>query len=344
MKRVLAMIMALTLCFGVTACGSSEEKAAAETNVITEAAEDAENYSGEVTVYTSVPQDLADAFKAQFETKYPDVTVNIYRATSGEVLTKIKTESEGGQLAGDILWVADFSSAESLKELGLLESYTSTEDAAIADAYKDADHYYYGSRIINMVLAYNTSIEAPTSWNDLTGEALKNKVGIPSVSSGSAFQYIGVMSENADFGWTYFEDLKANGTLQFKANKDVLQRIATGEILAGPVLDYMVTEMKEQGSPVDFVIPEEGAIAVASPIAKLKDCKNPELAELFIDFTLSAEGQEILVTLNTTPVRTDVETPDNVLSLADITVMEDSKGYLSNADEVKNNFNAIFGE
>ena len=343
MKRVLAMIMALVLCVGATACGASEEETA-EAGVITEAAEDAGNYSGEVTVYTSVPQDLADAFKAEFETKYPEVTVNIYRATSGEVLTKIKTESEGGQLAGDILWVADFSSAESLKELGLLESYTSKEDAAIDEAYKDAEHYYYGSRIINMVLAYNTAIEAPTSWADLTGEALKNKVGIPSVSSGSAFQYIGVMSENADFGWNYFEALKDNGALQFKANKDVLQRIATGELLAGPVLDYMVTEMKEQGSPVDFVIPEEGAIAVASPIAKLKECKNPELAELFIDFTLSKEGQEILVTLNTTPVRTDVETPDNVLSLAEMTVMEDGKGYLSNADEIKNNFNAIFGE
>ena len=152
------------------------------------------------------------------------------------------------------------------------------------------------------------------------------------------------MSENEDFGWQYFEDLKANGTFQFKANKDVLQRIASGEVLAGPVLDYMVTDMKEQGSPVDFIIPEEGAIVVASPIAKLADCKNPELAELFIEYTLSIEGQEVLASMLTTPVRADVETPENVLSLSTMKVMEDKKGYLKNADDVKNKFNAIFGE
>lgn len=47
--------------------------------------------------------------------------------------------------------------------------------------------------------------------------------------------------------------------------------------------------------------------------------------------------------MNTTPVRTDVETPDNVLSLADITVMEDNKTYLTNAESVKANFAEIFG-
>ncbi len=329
MKKLGLMLMTAFACASLVACGK------ADTN---------DGTSGEVTVYTSVPQDLADTYKKAFEEKYPDVTVNIYRATSGEVLTKLKTESEGGQVAGDVVWVADFSSAESLKNLNLLSKYTSSEDAAIDAAFKDADGYYYGSRIINMVLAYNTSIKTPESWNDLLSEELSGKVGIPSVSSGSAFQYIGVMAGNDAFGWDFFENLKANGALQFKANKDVLQRIATGEVLAGPVLDYMVTDMKNQGSPVDFVIPQEGAIAVTSPIAKLENCNNPELAELFIDYTLSKEGQEILVTLNTTPVRTDVETSENVLSLKDTVVMEENTEYLKQTDEIKNKFNAIFGE
>lgn len=335
MKKLFAFILALAMCLGMAACSAGDGQNSAK----------ADGPSGTVTVYTSVPQDLADNFKSNFENKYPDVTVNIYRATAGEVLTKIKTEAEGGQVSGDIVWVADFSSAESLKELGLLEKYTSTEDAAIDASLKDAEGYYYGSRIITMVLAYNTMMleKAPTSWNDLLSAELSGKVGLPSTSSGSAFQFIGVMSENAEFGWDYFEALKENGSMQFKSNSDVLQRIATSEIWAGPVLDYMVTEMKEQGSPVDFVIPEEGAIAVASPIAKLANCKNPELAELFIDYTLSQEGQQILVDLNTTPARTDVETPENVLSLADITVMEDTKGYLTGAEEVKSAFSEIFG-
>lgn len=334
MKKITALVLALVLCLSLAACSGGNETPSVE-----------DGLSGTVTVYTSVPQDLADRFKSSFEDKYTGVTVNIYRATAGEVLTKIKTEAEGGQVSGDIVWVADFSSAESLKALNLLEKYTSSEDAAIDASLKDAEGYYYGSRIINMVLAYNTMMltEAPTSWNDLLTDTFTGKTGLPSTSSGSAFQYIGVMSENADFGWDYFQALKDNGGMQFKSNSDVLQRIATSEIWAGPVLDYMVTEMKEQGSPVDFVIPEEGAIVVASPIAKLANCKNPELAELFIDYTLSVEGQQILADMNTTPVRTDVETPDHVLSLSNITVMEDNKTYLTDAENVKSKFAEIFG-
>ena len=119
MKKITVLILALALCLGLTACSGGNEKAAVD------------GPSGTLTVYTSVPQDLADQFKSSFEDKYPSVTVNIYRATAGEVLTKIKTEAEGGQVSGDIVWVADFSSAESLKALNLLDKYTSTEDAAI---------------------------------------------------------------------------------------------------------------------------------------------------------------------------------------------------------------------
>ena len=98
-----------------------------------------------------------DAYKLAFEKKYPEVEVNVYRAISGEVLTKLKTEKEAQQGSVDVVWVADFSSANSLKELDLLAKYDSAEGAAIDPAFKDSEGYYYGSRIINMVLQYRHS-------------------------------------------------------------------------------------------------------------------------------------------------------------------------------------------
>ena len=98
-----------------------------------------------------------DAYKLAFEKKYPEVEVNVYRAISGEVLTKLKTEKEAQQVSVDVVWVADFSSANSLKELDLLAKYDSAEGAAIDPAFKDSEGYYYGSRIINMVLQYRHS-------------------------------------------------------------------------------------------------------------------------------------------------------------------------------------------
>ena len=327
-----------------TEAAQTEEAASSETAGEEAASEDKE-LSGELTIYTSVPQDMADTFQRAFQEKYPDITVNVYRATSGEVLTKMKTEKEAGQMSSDVVWVADFSSADSLKDIDLLAKYESPEGEFIADELKDAEGYYYGSRVINMVLAYNTQIEAPSSWNDLNSPELSGKAGVPSSSSGSAFQFIGTMVSNPDFGWKYFEDFKANGGMQFKANNDVLQRIESGEILAGAVLDYMVTDMKNQGSPVDFVIPEEGAIAVASPIALVNGCSNEDNAKAFIDYVLSEEGQELLASLNTTPARSGIEVPEGVLSLDTLKLMPSDMTYISeNSAEIKDQFNQLFGE
>ena len=332
---------------GCSASGKAETEAESSRTAETSAETAAENQkvSGSLTVYTSVPQDMADTFQKAFEEKYPDVDMNVYRATSGEVMTKMKTEKEAGQMSSDVVWVADFSSADSLKELGLLAQYGSPEGSEIEDSLKDPEGYYYGSRIINMVLAYNTAIEAPASWRDLLDESLKGKTGIPSVSSGSAFQFVGTMAANPNFGWEFFEEMRANGGMQFKANNDVLQRIATGEIQAGAVLDYMVTDMKNQGSPVDFVIPEEGAVAVASPIALVNGCANEDTAKAFIDYVLSQEGQTLLASLNTTPVRKGIETPEGVLSLDTLNLMESDSSYISgHSAEIKDQFNQIFGE
>lgn len=334
-------VLAMAGCQTESGQETQQTEQAAETSAQTEDGE----VRGPLTVYTSVPQDMADTFQRAFEEKYPEVEMNVYRATSGEVMTKMKTEKEAGQMSSDVVWVADFSSADSLKELGLLAQYDSAEGAEIEDGLKDPEGYYYGSRVINMVLAYNTAMEAPSSWKDLLDESLKGKVGIPSVSSGSAFQFVGTLAADPDFGWEYFEQMKANGGMQFKANNDVLQRIATGEIQAGAVLDYMVADMKEQGSPVDYVIPEEGAVAVASPIALVNGCANEDTAKAFIDYVLSDEGQNLLASLGTTPVKKGIETPEGVLSLDTLELMESDSAYISgHSAEIKDRFNEIFGE
>lgn len=347
-NKYLAIAAAFGVIGSLVGCSGGSSKAP-ETSVSVKSemvsAENRNEESGKLTVYTSVPQTMADTFQNAFVKKYPNIDMNVYRASSGEILTKMKTEKEAGQMGCDVVWVADFASADSLKELDLLEKYDSQEGKEIADSLKDPEGYYYGSRVINMVLAYNTKIEAPTSWNDLLSENLSEKVGIPSVSSGSAFQFVGTMVSNTDFGWDYFKKMKENGGVQFKANSDVLQRIATGEILAGAVLDYMVSDMKNQGSPVDFVIPEEGAIAVASPIAQVKGGKNADNAQLFIEYVLSEEGQTLLADLKTTPVRSGIETPDEVLSLDTTKFMMSDSAYISqNSNDIKNQFNTIFSE
>ena len=327
-NRKLFVIMLAFITSILAACGGGAESA---------------THDDTITVYTSVPQNLIDEFKDAYEDKYPEKTIEIFRAASGDLLSKLRTEHEAGSVQADVVWVADFQSAVALKGLDMLEAYESSEKSAINSNLIDPEGYYYGSRIINMVLAYNTNVATPSSWNDLTNPEYAGKIGIPSVSSGTSFSFVGTLASNPTFGWEFFEAVRENGGKQYSNNKDVAERVATGELAVAPVLDYMVTSMKLQGSPIDYVVPEEGLVMVASPIALVTDSKAPETAKSFIDFTLSQEGQEIMSKQNVVSVREDVEGSENVPSINDVKILETNLDYLNeNNEEITAKFEEIF--
>jgi hypothetical protein len=63
--------------------------------------------TSEVLLYTSVPQELATQFADAFMKKRPDIKLEIYRAGSTEVGTKLAAEREVGGIRADLLWLAD---------------------------------------------------------------------------------------------------------------------------------------------------------------------------------------------------------------------------------------------
>jgi len=337
-KTVKKLASLLLICLLSAGCQSGTQTKPAESPA------ESSNNPGVVTVYTSVPQELIDQFKAEFEKK-SHAEVKVYRAVTNDILAKLKAEKEAGGVAADVVWVADTASAQLLKEQNYLQKYDSPEAAALAPSMKDPQGYYYGSRVINMVLAYHTKVEKPESWNDLLKPQYKGKIGIPAVSSGTSYTFVGALASQPDFGWKFFEQMKANGGMQVKANKDATQKLASGEFQLAVILDYMIKDLKDKGSPVDYVIPKEGAIMVVSPIALLDGAKNPAGGKQFIDFTLAREGQELLMKQNVVTVRTDLTPVPGVPMVADIKAFPIPDQYLNEArEEINSKFEAIFGK
>jgi iron(III) transport system substrate-binding protein len=337
LARLLAGFLLLSLLLAGCSAGSAPAQSAAQPEP---------SGSGTVTVYTSVPQTLIDQFKGEFEKKYPDIKINVYQGVTNDILAKLKAEKDAGAVGADVVWVADTASAELLKGQKYLAQYASPEGANIPDSIKDKDGYYYGSRVINMVLAYNTAnTKPPQSWNDLLAPQYKGKIGMPSVSSGTSYTFVGDLAANPDFGWAFFEKMKANGGVQVKANNDAVQKLASGEFTLTVVLDYMIKAMKDQGSPVDYVIPQEGAVMVVSPVALVDGGKNAAGGKKFLDYVLSRDGQELLTKQNVVSVRSDIIPPSGVPSIKDIKAFPSNDAYLNDArEEINTKFGNIFGK
>ena len=298
-----------------------------------------------LVLYTSQPVSDAQMTVEAFEKANPGVKVEWVRDGTTKLMTKFRAELAAGVVNPDLLLIADSVTLEQLKKEGLLAAHDSAEKANYDASLFDAEGYYYGTKLITTGLAYNTSApNKPTSWTDLVKPEYKDLAAMPSpLYSGAALIHLSALTTNPDFGWKYYEDLKANGMVAQKGNGSVLTAIASGAKPYGVLVDYLAIREKAKGSPVEFVFPAEGVSMVTEPVAILKDSKNQELARKFVDFVLSEEGQKLVVEQGYLPARNGVASPEGFPARDQIKLLPfDAAKSLENAESDKEQFAKLF--
>ncbi len=299
-------------------------------------------------IYTSVPTQDMTAVQKAFEAANPDIKLEVFRAGTGDIQTKIAAEAKQNAVVADLLWVAEPSYYETLKKQGLLAKISPKEAASLPALMKDRDGTYYAGRLINMIICYNTKAvkpaEAPRRWTALNEAKWNDKVVIPNPEySGAMMASVGGLTQK--YGWKYFEDMRRNKGTVVRGNTDVAQKVASGEFAVGMTLDYMVRGMRDKGSAIELIYPEDGTIAIPSPIAVMKASRNVAAATRFVDYILSREGQQTLVRLGSlVPVRADVDPPpatDKADAILGKAMSVDWGALERGIDEVKTKFQDI---
>lgn len=278
--------------------------------------------SGKIMLYTSVPTEIMTAIADAFMAENPTIEVEVFRSGTGTIQTKIAAEMQSGNIEADVIWVAEFSYYESLKKLGLLAKIDPEQAAFLPDNFKDPEGYYYAGRLINMVICYNTKDltpeTAPRTWKEMTDKTWYDDFVIPNPEySGAAVAAVGALAKK--YGWDYFRDLRKNEAVVVRGNSDVAQKVASGEFPVGMTLDYIARDLNVKGSPINIIYPEDGTIAIPSPVAIMKSTKNMEASMQFVNYILSINGQVAQVELGSlVPVRSDVNPPPNTPPAAEI--------------------------
>jgi len=339
MKKVKGGLLLGLVSFALAGCGSEESNATSESTAAIE---------GDLSFYTSQPDEDAQKLVDAFTAKYPDVTVQTYRSGTEEVISKIKAEQKAGDIQADVLLVADSVTFEDLKEEDLLLEYKSEELSEIPANLVDPDGMYAGTKVMATALVANTAnvSEMPDSWEVLTDESAKGETIMPSpFYSGAAAYNLGVFTRNDTFGWDYFKSLKENDITVTKGNGAVLQAVAGGEKSYGMVVDFIVARAKAEGSPVELIYPKEGVPVITEPIGIMKDAENEAAAKAFVDFVLSEEGQELAAEIGYTPIRKGVEAPEGLQTIDEMNVMDADISELYQArEDDKKEFETIFGQ
>lgn len=247
----------------------------------------------------------ADIFKKEvaepFE-KATGATVRVDAGLSSERLSKLMATRGRGT---DIIYLTDYQMAEA-NARGLLQPIDPAKVPNLAGIRDFAKDPLGGSlcpafTVAGVGIAYNKDQfpQPPQSWKDLFRTDLKGKTGYVdmNVSYGPL-----MLIEVADlFGGSIdkvdpaFAKLKSvKDRLQFFSRREILDAINQGDVSLAPHLNIFVT--KDDSVPLRFTWPQEGGLGVLNLVCVVKGSKNADLAQKFINYHLSKDVQQAMLT------------------------------------------------
>jgi iron(III) transport system substrate-binding protein len=275
--------------------------------------------SNKILVYISGPEKMVSKVEQFFEEKHGDV-IDVYHTGSGPLQQKVWTEMMAGSIQADIIWGAEPLMYYSLMDAGVLQEYYPEEYDKLYDELKLGDGQFtatgirYGTMVINTTEVF--ADDFPNSWKDLKKETFESQIAMADASqSAMAFALFAALSEMDD-GKELLESMGENGVFVTKMNMDAISVVQSGEksVCIAPS-DGAYRLMKSQKSmgmnPVlKLCWPEEGAILIQRPIALVKKSRTTqqqEIAELFMDFSISEACQKMSSQFGFETVRKDLD-------------------------------------
>lgn len=262
--------------------------------------------AGTVTVITSFPKELTQAYKNAFEKANPGIKLEILNKNTVAGIAYVKETPAGKR--PEVFWASAPDAFEVLSQAGLLEKAGDVVNPDVPDnigsfPINDPNGYFMGQALAGYGIMYNTRVvkarqlPEPKSWDDLLDPVWYGHVGITSPSrSGTMHLTVETILQGQgwDAGWTTMLRMAGNSAAITERSFGVPDGVNNGQFGAGPVIDFFGLSSKYSKFPVEFVYPEETAIVPAN-IALIAGASNTEEGKQFIRFALSAEGQELLL-------------------------------------------------
>ncbi len=199
------------------------------------------------------------------------------------------------------------------------------------EEYWDESSTWFGTVLSNFGILYNTDsltrlgLKPPVAWADLTDPRYIGQVAVadPTKSSSIAKAFENILQQQmqqrvtaaqakpgsaeeqkaVSEGWLagmrLIQALSANARYFTDSSQKPVIDVAQGDCAAGVCIDFYgraeaETVANRGHARLEYVAPRGGTISSVDPIAILRGAPHREVAELFIEFVLSMDGQKLL--------------------------------------------------
>ena len=209
---------------------------------------------------------LSESFRelaSRFEAAHPEITVSLNFAGSNTLRAQIE---QGAQ--ADLFASANLNEMETLQAQGLINGFQPFAE----------------NRLVVITPAENTG--ALSQFADLANPGLKLVLAAEEVPAGNYSRQV-----LARLGEEFERKTLANLVSNENSVRQVLAKIQLGEADAGIVY---ASDLFAAEQVTVIEIPAEVNVSAVYALTQPLGARHPEAAQAFIDFLLSAEGQEIL--------------------------------------------------
>lgn len=257
-----------------------------------------------VVVYTSTATDdsvpMFEAFTAA-----TGIEVEYVYAGTGEIWAR--TGAEAANPLGDVLWSGSIDMVRASEEMeeGLFAVYESPEDVHFS--VMDPNHVWHAVGVPKGVQSFglNTllmpdSEDWPTSYRDFADIKYDGKLILlnPNYSgtgyiTAQLFIHLAESQWGYASGWDFLRKVMMNARIGVSSG-GARNAVLDGEIAMSVFCEMDAAEAIKEGYPFVLLPMEEGYFGGIDMICIIKNCPHPDEAEAFIDWFLSAEGQQLL--------------------------------------------------
>ena len=262
-------------------------------------------FADTISVITSFPKELTEAYKKAYEAKYPNDKVEILNKNTSAGIAYVREQSAGSR--PEIFWASAPDAFEVLASAKLLQKADGGNPniPAKVGSYpiNDPEGLYLGQALAGYGIMWNTrytkanKLPDPKEWADLMAPIYFGHVATSSPSrSGTTHLTVETIlqGEGWEKGWNQMLRIAGNCAAVTERSFGVPDGVSNGQFGVGLVIDFFGLAAKNSGFPVEFVYPSVTAIVPAN-IALINGAKNAEAGKRFIQFTLSEEGQALLL-------------------------------------------------
>jgi iron(III) transport system substrate-binding protein len=258
-----------------------------------------------VVVYCSVDQTVAEPILAAFEKRSGIKVLARFDTEASKTVGLVqRIRAEAAEPAADVFWSGEVFHTIRLAEESLLAEYQSEQTQSWPKAFTDPKNRWYGFALRGRVIAYHTervpAEQAPRSIEDLLNPKWKGRLvmadpGFGTTGGDVASWFVHYGAERAH---QILDAFKTNQVRLVDGNSTAVRMVATGQadVCLTDTDDVYAAQRNRWPVAMNFLDQNgDGALAIPNTAALIKNGPHPPAAKKLMEFLLSEELEEMLV-------------------------------------------------